>query len=275
MRTPRSCRAAVVVLLAVAPVMLLQVKVVQATSPGPEVAAASLRAELGGSDQWWDEPDAFGLQDGEYEFLSAADFSLFNIATGLTLLYETSEGTLYLHNAGVDDMVWASPHVPQGAQIQGFRMFYCDTHAANNPRLTLMRFTGYTAFTSDALFSEVTSEETPGCTSVYWSLLHTVDLGTPAGTFYAFLVRLPASGYSLRLKGIRVFWKRQVSPAPAIATFTDVPTGHWAYQHIEALAASGITAGCSATEYCPDATLTRAQMAVFLAKALGLHWYAY
>ncbi len=51
-----------------------------------------------------------------------------------------------------------------------------------------------------------------------------------------------------------------------------MPTGHWAFQHIEALAASGITAGCSATEYCPDAPLTRAQMAVFLAKALGLHW---
>jgi hypothetical protein len=36
--------------------------------------------------------------------------------------------------------------------------------------------------------------------------------------------------------------------------------------------ASGITAGCSATLYCPDAPLTRGQMAVFLSKALGLHF---
>jgi hypothetical protein len=63
-----------------------------------------------------------------------------------------------------------------------------------------------------------------------------------------------------------------VSPAPAQATFNDVPTDHPFFQFIEALSASGITAGCQASPplYCPDATLTRGQMAVFLAKALGL-----
>jgi hypothetical protein len=35
--------------------------------------------------------------------------------------------------------------------------------------------------------------------------------------------------------------------------------------------ASGITAGCGGGNYCPDAP-TRRQMAIFLAKALGLHW---
>jgi len=50
---------------------------------------------------------------------------------------------------------------------------------------------------------------------------------------------------------------------------------HLFYQYIEALAASGITAGCTAPpnpQYCPDAPLTRGQMAVFLARAFGLHW---
>jgi S-layer homology domain len=51
-----------------------------------------------------------------------------------------------------------------------------------------------------------------------------------------------------------------------------VPTGHPQFQFIEALAASGITAGCGSGNYCPNANLTRGQMAVFLAKALGLHW---
>ena len=45
-----------------------------------------------------------------------------------------------------------------------------------------------------------------------------------------------------------------------------------AWPHVEALAASGITAGCGGGDYCPGATLTRRQMAVFLAKALGLNW---
>ncbi len=74
------------------------------------------------------------------------------------------------------------------------------------------------------------------------------------------------------LGGVRIFWRRQVSPAPATATFNDVPTSDPAFQNIEALVASGITAGCGGANYCPNASLTRRQMAVFLSKALGLHW---
>ena len=71
---------------------------------------------------------------------------------------------------------------------------------------------------------------------------------------------------------VEVWWKRTVSDAPGTATFADVPDNHDFYQFIEALAASGITAGCGGGNYCPDAPLTRGQMAVFLAKALGLHF---
>ena len=71
---------------------------------------------------------------------------------------------------------------------------------------------------------------------------------------------------------VRVFYKLQVSPAPFVATFNDVPTSDPAFQFIEALVASGVTAGCGGGNYCPDAPLTRRQMAVFLAKLLGLQW---
>jgi hypothetical protein len=76
----------------------------------------------------------------------------------------------------------------------------------------------------------------------------------------------------LRFERARVGWFRQVSPAPATATFTDVPTGHPFFQFVEALARSGITAGCGGGNFCPDAPLTRGQMAVFLSVALGLHF---
>jgi len=49
--------------------------------------------------------------------------------------------------------------------------------------------------------------------------------------------------------------------------FTDVPTDYWAAAWIKQLAAEGITGGCGPGVYCPDATVTRAQMAVFLLKA--------
>jgi hypothetical protein len=71
---------------------------------------------------------------------------------------------------------------------------------------------------------------------------------------------------------VEVWWRRTVSPDPAGATFNDVPVGHSFHRFIEALAASGITAGCGGGNFCPDSPLTRGQMAVFLAKALGLHW---
>jgi S-layer family protein len=73
---------------------------------------------------------------------------------------------------------------------------------------------------------------------------------------------------------VRLRYHLQVSSAPATATFSDVPPSHPFYQFIEALAASGVTSGCNASppQFCPDAPLTRGQMAVFLARALGLHF---
>jgi hypothetical protein len=82
----------------------------------------------------------------------------------------------------------------------------------------------------------------------------------------------PSGGYNVRAKQFQVRWTRQVSPAPATATFGDVPTGHPFFRFVEALAASGITGGCGGGNFCPDQPLTRGQMAVFLAAALGLSW---
>ena len=50
-------------------------------------------------------------------------------------------------------------------------------------------------------------------------------------------------------------------------TFLDVPTSAFAYSYIQAIYNAGVTAGCAPRLYCPDASTTRAQMAVFLLKA--------
>jgi glucose/arabinose dehydrogenase len=54
------------------------------------------------------------------------------------------------------------------------------------------------------------------------------------------------------------------------APFADVPCSSLFAPWIQELVARGITAGCSATTYCPRNAVTRAQMAVFLVKAFGL-----
>jgi S-layer homology domain len=77
---------------------------------------------------------------------------------------------------------------------------------------------------------------------------------------------------SQAIAGVNLYYRLQVSPAPPTSDFGDVPTSSPQFQFIEALYASGITVGCGGGNYCPNAPLTRGQMAVFLAKALGLQW---
>jgi hypothetical protein len=57
---------------------------------------------------------------------------------------------------------------------------------------------------------------------------------------------------------------------PAVGSntgFSDVPPTHWAAAWIKQLAAEGITGGCGTNTYCPEAPVTRAQMAVFLLRS--------
>ncbi len=74
------------------------------------------------------------------------------------------------------------------------------------------------------------------------------------------------------IAGAVVAYQLQVSPAPGSATFPDVPPSDFGFQYVEALVASGITGGCGGGLYCPNSPVTRRQMAIFIAKALGLHF---
>ncbi len=66
---------------------------------------------------------------------------------------------------------------------------------------------------------------------------------------------------------VRAFDLQSASPVG----FTDT-SGNSHARNIDALAAAGITAGCNpdGTRYCPDRSVTRGQMATFLARALDL-----
>ena len=110
---------------------------------------------------------------------------------------------------------------------------------------------------------------TPGCGrfSATPAAPQTVD-----NVAYRYIVTVSAGDAQTTIGAVRVYYRRTVVKAPAIPSFNDVPLSDPAFQFIEALVASGATAGCGGGNYCPDAPLTRRQMAVFLAKLLGLHW---
>jgi hypothetical protein len=163
----------------------------------------------------------------------------------------------------------ATLHLPTGAHVTSYDFDLCD----GDPTVSVQFFMFQTSSPVSGVLpigvgGDTGVAATPGCATFSTPVDFTVD---NSSNFYLIDAIVPA-GTGMALGGGRVHYNLQVSPAPGAATFGDVPTGHPFFQYIEALAASGITGGCGSGNYCPDNPLTRGQMAVFLAKALGLHF---
>ncbi|HEU4391618.1 MAG TPA: S-layer homology domain-containing protein, partial [Blastocatellia bacterium] len=66
---------------------------------------------------------------------------------------------------------------------------------------------------------------------------------------------------------IRAMGQTPVNPATGV--FLDVPPGSFADGYIERMAELGITAGCGGGNFCPNSNVTRAQMSIFIIRAIG------
>jgi|SRR5690242_15020996 len=163
----------------------------------------------------------------------------------------------------------SSVHVPGGTKITRVELDYCDNSSSGKHiKLELLQCDNQGQNCADAMGELVSTSN--GCAFVAQSGLSVhVDNYTK---MYTMVATFDAVDGSNLLVGAIISYQLEVSPPPGTATFNDVPTSHPFFQYIEALSASGITGGCGAGNYCPDAPLTRGQMAVFLAKALGLYW---
>jgi hypothetical protein len=165
----------------------------------------------------------------------------------------------------------AALHLPSGALLTYLELDYCDNVGPAEVELYLVvcDYNGLGCFGYALMSSNGGSS---GCSFVSSNLTaHGLVVDN-----YLKSYELVASTYSgdinTQIVGAIVGYKLQVSPAPASATFGDVPTGHAFFRFVEALYRSGITAGCGGGNFCPDTPVTRGQMAVFLAAALGLHF---
>ena len=99
-----------------------------------------------------------------------------------------------------------------------------------------------------------------------------ITVQLPQSAEYLLRLEFDASANPQYIGGVHVWWRSTVSPPAGGQTFNDVAITDPGYQYVEALAASGITGGCGGGNFCPDNPVTRRQMAVFLAKALGLSY---
>lgn len=169
-------------------------------------------------------------------------------------------------------VMWGpQPHLPGGAQLTYLELDFCDTTSGGEVVLNLYDCS-YLGNCGSLPLVTLTSgmTEAPGCSFVSADLAplnYTIDNFTRQ-----LLPFVETFSLSRFLTGVVYGYKLQVNPAPSTATFTDVPAGHPFFQFVEALAASGITVGYPDGRYGVDDSITRGQMAVFLAKALGLHW---
>jgi hypothetical protein len=223
--------------------------------------------------------ESFGTQDSIPYWVLAEDFE--PIVTEAPK-HSLEPGCLF-QATGAPIAYRASLDLPHGAHIASLRVYYFDNRALDlEVRLEYVDWIE-DPFPEATTVAEVASAGTPDFSSSFVNLNHTLD-NFPAGALgegersYRLTLTLPSSKFDtnsfVALCGVRILWRRTVSPAPQAATFDDVPTDHAQFEYIEALAAAGISVGCGNGNYCPDNPLTRGQMAVFLARALGLHWAA-
>ena len=219
-------------------------------------------------------PEGFGSQRSILQIPASSFVSRF---VGDELDYYASG---YMDNPNaVAGFYQASVNLPAGAAVDWVDLYSYDVDATNDVTAWLRCYYGGDYAGTPPDYYDVGSVSSTGSDGyVYyanWVIpAHTINnnVAYEGGCQYQVVVKL-FQGHAF--KGVDLWWRRQVSPAPASATFGDVGTGYWAFPFIEALAASGITAGCGGGNFCPDATLTRAQMAVFLSGALGLNWFDY
>ncbi len=219
------------------------------------------------------DPKEFGIQDDTITVISAVSFeSLFWVPTfpNATISWALTDNFERYCQAGDCSSTyveyWATLNLPAGAVIDFVGVNNAtDTDAVMGVALwqrdrfgskTMLVGYSFSAHGWDTDFAGPLSILVPD--NLDKELLFQVEQAPSATQQY--------------LGWVEVRWHRTVSPPPATASFNDVPLTDIGSQYIEALAASGITGGCGGGNYCPDANLTRRQMAIFLAKALGLHW---
>jgi S-layer homology domain len=214
------------------------------------------------------EPRTYGAVAKTFLALTPWDFH--PVASNTTYALNSSAIGQTKFRTGGAQLFKAPVHLPAGALVTEVAIVFCDTSSATGfgssfftqPRMALASF---------VVLAVSTNAEAPGCVDTTVTFTTPVQIDNNANSYHIEIV-MGAADATIQFASARVGYVLQVSPAPAVATFSDVPSSHPFFRFIEALARSGITSGCGGGNFCPDAPLTRGQMAVFLSLGLGLHF---
>jgi hypothetical protein len=220
--------------------------------------------------------DTYGTSHTSFQRIGLAEF----LPADSSMTYSDTAFTSFTFsrfptNVSGSGTFLATPHLPSGALVTDVEFDWCDTNAGSDLSFQVQSttFTGETA----TVIAAASSTGSAGCDFTVATLISPFTIDNNENQLVLVAV-VPTQDGTTSISGAIMRYTLQVSPAPATASFNDVPTSDFAFQYIEALFASGVTGGCGANPpfvppvYCPDAFVTRRQMGIFISKALGLQW---
>jgi hypothetical protein len=224
-------------------------------------------------------PPGFGLTDGSWMRIGAAELDPDGSGTTFTSTWIPELGgfTYQRYVTGGFPHLIGFGHVPGGALVEIAGITFCETNASGpfgKVDWYLCDSKGNCATPAFATWDFGTLGT--GCQDVY-----VFDLTKTMNNYENLLlvdVTFAHTDGTESVASIDFRYKLQISPPPASPTFSDVSMDDTAFPFVEALVKAGITVGCDVgppARYCPDDAVTRRQMAVFIAKALGLDWNGY
>ena len=174
----------------------------------------------------------------------------------------------------------AAANLPNGALITALEVDACDSNGGGSHVVGLLGSCDIFGNNCALIGNQVLSVSNPitPCAQISEDL-NSVNYTVNNLTGRVFVEVVTQSGDNTNsISGALVGYKLQVSPGPGVATFNDVPLSDFGFQFVEAFAAAGITVGCTSNPpftppvFCPDRNVTRREMAIFFAKALGLQF---
>jgi len=217
-------------------------------------------------------PNTYGTSHSSFYRMGASEFTPMEVpgADNYSDTYYSSGGSSYRRFGTIGAGYFSgTPHLPSGAKLISVVVNGCAAMTGG-----LSGTVEACNYFGNLCLSQALYVGAQGCGSDYVDLVpagYVVDNSRYGNQLVIRLVTFASDGTD-SFSGVTIEYQLQVSPAPGVATFNDVPTGDFGFQFIEALVASGITGGTGGGNYSPDAFVTRRQMAIFIAKALGLHW---
>lgn len=212
--------------------------------------------------------------DGTFAYTPVASFSGQDSFT-----YKANDGTVDSNTTTVTiDVVPTLTIAASGAATvkPGDQYAYTFNYTVNATTTnTVVDFTlpGHTTFVSN----------TGGYTCTPAAGVVTCNLGTVSmnGSFTATVLvdklkkvntplTLDTTAYSIDADSAVLTNGSATATANTLTPFADVPAGHWALDYVQSIWAYGITGGCVASPltYCPNIAITRAEMAVYIERAV-------